>query len=95
VALADPGPPALAAAGPRNAERLGEYFALDARLARNFRLDDGDSLTVFLEVTNLTDRENECCVEYEINDDIGELQLEVQPVEYLRILPSAGVVWRF
>jgi hypothetical protein len=95
VALVDAGPPALASVGSRNAERLGEYFTLDARLARHFRLEGGDSLTVFLEVTNLTDRENECCVEYEINDDIGELQLEVQPVDYLRILPSAGFVWRF
>jgi hypothetical protein len=95
VSLATLEPLPLAAAGARNAERLDAYFALDTRIARHFRFGDGDSLTVFLEVTNLTDRVNQCCVEYEINDDIGELQLEVQPVDYLRILPSLGLVWRF
>lgn len=89
------GDPSLAAVGPRNAEKLGDYFSLDGRVARHFRFADGDSLTVFLEVTNMTNRRNDCCVEYEINDDIGETQLEVQDVEYLSVLPSLGFTWRF
>jgi hypothetical protein len=95
VALAEFGEPSLAAVGPRNAEQLGNYLALDTRLARDFRFSGGDSLTVFLEVTNLTDRVNQCCVEYEINDDIGEPQLETQRVDSLRIVPLLGFTWRF
>ncbi len=93
--LATFGDPSVAATGPRNAERLEDYFALDGRLARHFRFEGGDSLTVFLEVTNLTNRRNACCVEYEINDDIGANQLEVQDVEYLPVLPSLGFTWQF
>lgn len=95
VALEQVGDPSLAAVGPRNAGRLGDYFSLDGRLARHFGFSGGDSLTVFLEVTNITNRRNACCVEYEINDDIGATQLEVQDVEYLSVLPSLGFTWRF
>lgn len=95
VALATLEPLPLATAGPRNAARLDSYFALDARLARRWRLADGDALTAFVEITNLTDRVNQCCVEYEINDDPGETVLEVQPVDYLRLVPSLGFRWEF
>jgi outer membrane receptor protein involved in Fe transport len=87
-------PLALAHAGPRNAERLGGYFTLDLRAARHFALERS-LLTVYLELTNATNRRNECCVEYEFNDESGEPGLETETTPYLPLLPNLGVVWEF
>jgi outer membrane receptor protein involved in Fe transport len=97
LTLAETEPLPIVATGPRNAERLGDYRSLDARIARNFSFEDASELTVYFEVTNLFNENNPCCVEYEITDDDenGESILEVEPVNYLPALPSLGVVWRF
>lgn len=89
-----PGDPVpLALAGPRNAQRLRDYASLDGRIARKFRFEDGSRLTVFLELRNLSSRRNDCCTEYEIDDESGELELEA--VSYPPIFPSLGFVWQF
>src|SRR5690606_23288724 len=49
--------------GARNADRLGNYNALDLRINRTYALSRG-ALDLFLEVTNPLSRENECCIEY-------------------------------
>ena len=95
LAATDPIP--IVATGPRNADRLGDYRSFDARIARTFTFDDASELTVFFEVTNLFNENNECCVEFEITDDDedGESILEVEPIHSLPALPSLGLVWRF
>jgi outer membrane receptor protein involved in Fe transport len=93
--LAATGPVSLVAVGPRNAERLEAYASVDARIARKFSLGRSGQLTVFLEVTNLFNRSNACCVEYEMDDEDGPLQLEVETIDSLPTLPSLGVTWRF
>ncbi len=85
----------LVSTGPRNANRLGSYTSVDARVARKFQLERAGELTVFLEVTNLFNQRNECCVEYEFNDEEGEFGLEVETTNYLPAFPSLGVIWRF
>ena len=80
--------------GPRNANRLGPYRSLDARLARHFELENS-SVTVFLELTNAFSRSNECCVEYEVEDEDGELVLDTETLDFLPTIPSLGFVWRF
>jgi outer membrane receptor protein involved in Fe transport len=97
LALAATEPLPLIATGPRNAERLGDYRTLDARIARTFHFEDAGDLTVFLEVSNLFNENNECCIEYEITDDDEDAEpiLEVEPVHYLPALPSVGFIWRF
>jgi outer membrane receptor protein involved in Fe transport len=87
-------PLAVAHAGPRNLERLGGYFTLDLRAARHFALERS-LLTVYLELTNATNRRNDCCVEYEFNDESGEPGLEIETTPYLPLLPNLGVVWEF
>jgi hypothetical protein len=67
LAATDPMP--IVATGPRNTDRLGDYRSFDARIARTFTFNDASELTIFLEVTNLFNENNECCVEYEITDD--------------------------
>ena len=82
--------------GPRNAERLGSHKTPDVRLARDWRLLASD-LTAFVEITNLLNRRNDCCIEYEVeeSDETEELSLELDSLEYFNIFPNVGFVWRF
>ena len=81
-------------AGPRNGESLRDYLAIDARIARKVARQSTD-LTMFLEVRNLTDRRNDCCIEYEIGDEEDEGMFELETLGYPSIFPSLGFVWRF
>jgi len=94
VELATLEPVAIAEVGERNSRRLGAYLALDLRAARRFAFDDS-VLTVFLEVTNATNRENPCCVDYEIDSEDIEPFLELDTEPYLPTLPNLGFVWEF
>lgn len=82
-------------AGARNGERAGAFRTLDIRVTRAFPLRRGE-LSAFLELTNALDRDNECCVEYEVErDSLGEPELGLSPLGYLPRVPSLGVVWAF
>jgi outer membrane receptor protein involved in Fe transport len=85
----------LIGTGPRNGDRMSSYTVVDVRLARKFTFSELNSLTVFVELNNALNQTNQCCVEYEINDDSGSLALDVEPVDYLPLIPSAGFIWRF
>jgi hypothetical protein len=92
LATAEPQP--IATTGPRNGERFSAYRSLDLRVARRYPLQSG-LLTVFLEVSNLTNRRNECCRDYEYNTEEGTPVLETEDNSYLPILPNLGVIWEF
>lgn len=77
--------------GSRNALRYPTYHTLDIRVSRDFDLALGD-LNVFLEVTNLYNRDNPCCIEYSRGADGG---LVSEQRSWLPALPNLGVVWRF
>jgi outer membrane receptor protein involved in Fe transport len=85
----------LVATGPRNDERLGTYLRLDAHVARHFEIGARQRLTVFADVTNLLNRKNECCVEYQIESDKPIPFLDIEPLSSLPIVPSVGVIWEF
>src|SRR5205814_2380088 len=53
----------VAVPGPRDAERLSPTRRVDFRASRSFALGLG-TVRVFAEVTNITDRDNVCCVQY-------------------------------
>ena len=79
-----------------NGKRLNTYFSLNARVARTLRLEGASTLTVFAEVSNAFNRRNQCCVEYEVEEnDAGETVFDVERLAFLPVLPSIGVVWRF
>jgi hypothetical protein len=88
-------PVPVAIAGPRNAETLDSYLSVDARLARHLRFRQGDRLTLFLEVRNLTHRRNACCIEYEIADAEDGGGFELERIAYPGIFPSFGFIWQF
>lgn len=82
-------------AEPRNSRRHAVFGSLDARVSRNVNLPRGD-LTLFLEITNLTNRQNPCCTEYSVGlDESGDPVLQASESTWLPIVPSLGVVWRF
>lgn len=85
----------IVAAGPRNQRRLDGYRSLDARAARTFNLGGAGVMTVFLEVNNALNRTNQCCVEYEIENEEEDSGFDINRRPYLPITPSLGVVWRF
>ena len=75
----------------RNAARHSVFHSLDIRLSRDFDLERSD-LTVFLEITNLYDRDNPCCTEYSVLTDGS---LASRESHWLPLVPSLGLVWRF
>ncbi len=82
--------------GPRNAESFSPYHRLDMRLTRRIQLPES-TLTLFLEVLNVYDRRNVCCV-----DDFGyhpepggSVRVERREGFWLERLPSFGITWKF
>ncbi len=82
--------------GARNSERFSHYLSLSARLSRERPLRRG-SLTWYVEVFNLLDRENGNLVDQfsVIRGADGSLRIERSLGGGLPILPSFGVVWKF
>jgi len=87
--------PAVVEVDTVNALRLRDYLSLDARIARKFRFAGNDHLTLFLEVTNLTNRRNQCCVDSDLDDEADVPTLDLSVVKARPIVPSIGFVWRF
>jgi TonB dependent receptor/TonB-dependent Receptor Plug Domain len=79
--------------GSRNDVRLEDFLSIDARLSRTFRLKHGE-LDGWLEITNLTNRSNPCCVEYSVLDGPPPVLFKDED-NWLPILPSVGVLWRY
>jgi hypothetical protein len=51
----------------------------------------------FLEVTNLTNRRNVCCFDWDIEEDeaTGEEVLENSLDYWLPLMPAVGILWEF
>ncbi|HKE95059.1 MAG TPA: TonB-dependent receptor [Povalibacter sp.] len=81
--------------GPRNAVRFDDFNSLDLRITRTFTLRHGE-LDTFVEVTNLTSRQNPCCTDYSIVQDSGGNPVLVADANnWLPLVPSIGVLWRY
>jgi hypothetical protein len=85
----------LASVQTRNATRIGDYTRVDLRLARRFVLESAGEITAFVEVNNLLKRNNDCCVEYQIEDEEEVPFLDVEARGSLPLIPSLGIVWKF
>ncbi len=77
-----------------NSSRYSVFHTLDARVSREFAVRRGD-LTVFLEVSNLYDRDNPCCTEYSVLAAATGPELVGKEATWLPLVPSLGVVWRY
>lgn len=81
--------------GPRNAVRYDYFASVDVRISRRFAVKRG-TLSVFLEVSNLLDRQNICCRDWDIGDGpSGTQELELSLDYWLPRLPAVGILWEF
>ena len=81
--------------GARNSARLPDYLRFDARLGRRFVVR-GTTLATFVNVTNLLDRQNACCLEgMRVELDDGAPRVEPQIRSGLPRLVTAGLSWTF
>ena len=86
----------LPPAGRRNIGRHDTFASLDLRIARKWKLTKG-SFTAFLEVSNLTNRRNPCCLDWDLEEDeaTGEDVFERGIDYWMPLLPAIGVLWEF
>jgi len=86
----------VAVPGPRNAERLSTTERIDFRASRTYAVRLG-SVRIFAEVTNLTARENVCCLAYEQADTpVGAPPaLMVEERQGLPFTLNVGGLWQF
>jgi hypothetical protein len=96
-ALAGPGggPSFVLETTDRNSRRYSVFHTLDFRLSRDVALSRGE-LTLSLDVTNVYDRRNPCCTEYFVVPGAsGAAALGASESNWLPLVPSLGVMWRF
>jgi len=82
--------------GTRNAENFSAYTRLDLRANRDVQLRNS-KLSFYLEVTNLFNSENVCCVEdfRLVPGRNNQPFLEIEHGNWLPMLPSFGFQWEF
>ncbi len=81
--------------GPRNAAQLGTFASLDFRINREFPVRHG-RLSGFFEVTNTTNRRNECCFDFDLDEDEnGNIFLDAVVEQWLPAIPAIGILWEF
>jgi outer membrane receptor protein involved in Fe transport len=81
--------------GPRNAENLGSFANVDLRIAHTWQLPKS-RLTAFFEINNMFDHRNECCVDYDVEEeDEDPLILERSVNHWLGASPAIGILWEF
>ncbi len=86
----------VAEPGPRNAENFSMYATLDARVNRKFRFGDQRVLNVFVEVSNALNRENPCCVDFDLLYDDNDIPYVVREEDFwLPMLPAVGFILEF
>lgn len=86
----------VAVPGVRNDVRLETFASLDFRVSRRWQLDRS-TLMAFFEVSNVANRNNECCYDYDFeeDEDTGEEFLERSMDYWLPLMPAVGILWEF
>lgn len=81
--------------GPRNELRHPAFASVDVRLSRRFKVRRG-SLLAFVEISNLLNRRNVCCTDWDVTEDTqGNEALEYSLDYWMPLLPAIGVLWEF
>jgi hypothetical protein len=84
----------VAVPGPRNAENLPVNRRVDFRASRTFDAGPG-SVGFFAELTNVTNRDNVCCVRYEPITVAGQPALNRVERGGLPLILNVGALWQF
>jgi hypothetical protein len=80
--------------GQLNQERLPPYHRIDFRVSKAFRLPRGD-LLLYLDVFNLTNRENAQAADYAAGWYQGRIFTDQTIHPQLEVMPSLGFRWVF
>ncbi len=81
--------------GSRNAENFGIFASIDFRVSREWTLDNS-RISAFFEISNAVNRKNECCIDYDIEDEDAEVLILEESIDHwLPILPAIGLLWEF
>jgi hypothetical protein len=83
-------------AGPYNTERLANFISLNVRASRRVPKEHGE-LEWYIEVSNLLDRSNFCCLDYTVTPgENGQLPtLGTSRTDLLGLVPNFGMRWQF
>lgn len=83
--------------GPRNSARLPNYARLDVKVSSEITFEHRGRLRFELEVLNVTDRRNACCVNDLVYRELPDGSIDVEPELgfWLGATPLLGVVWEF
>lgn len=86
--------------GPFYRERLGDYLRLDVRASRTTSVGTSGRLTFFVDVQNLTNRDNPRGLaiadpEYTYDVQTGRYLVSFPEQHWLPIIPSFGISWEF
>jgi len=88
-------PISVAVPGPRNEFHHPTFSSVDVRLSRRFKVRRG-SLLAFVEISNLFNRRNVCCIDWDLGEDAaGNDALENSRDYWMPLLPAIGVLWEF
>lgn len=80
--------------GPRNDERLPDYFRADLRASRKWSLRRGE-LLFYVELQNLTNRKNVRGFDVHLEEEDEGGGIVKTPKDWGGILPSLGLAWSF
>ena len=82
--------------GTRNSIRFEDYARLDLRATKRWPNDRG-GLTLILEIINLTNRDNQCCVTdlIPVVDEYGGVEVVREFGYWAPFIPSASLRWQF
>ena len=79
----------------RNRQSYGTFATLDMRVRYTTPVKVG-KLTYFFELSNATNRKNECCVDFDVDTDIpNQPVFELEKKFWLPLTPALGVLWQF
>jgi hypothetical protein len=83
-------------AGSFNALRLPDFTSLDVHANRRVVTERGE-LNWFVEISNLLDHENYCCLDYSYApaSSSGPATLAIERDALLGIVPNIGIRWEF
>jgi outer membrane receptor protein involved in Fe transport len=76
---------------PRNSDRWGDYYSLDMRGSWTWTFSRGD-LSAVLDLTNVTDRKNECCL---LLESTATQQLSSEVDHWLPTIINLGFTFRW
>lgn len=78
----------------RNSGNHASYMSIDLRVAYRAPMRRGE-LSLFFELSNALDRNNACCIDFEVDDESGSPLLMQNDEYWFPMLPAVGILWEF